>query len=89
MASTHLSLPIRLPFEDRERHARLDALTTRVANTLIERYWTPEHLTGIDDHSYQALKYFDEHEAFADVLPPESVQAVCDAESRGNTPQSR
>jgi hypothetical protein len=36
MASTHLSLPIRLPFEERERHARLDTLTTRVANTLIE-----------------------------------------------------
>jgi IS605 OrfB family transposase len=67
MASTHLSLPIRLPFEERERHARLDTLTTRVANTLIEKYWTPEHFTGIDDYSYQAWKYFDEREAFADV----------------------
>ncbi|WP_224450365.1 zinc ribbon domain-containing protein [Haloprofundus salilacus] len=67
MASTHLSLPIRLPFEERERHARLDTLTTRVANTLIERYWTPNHLTGIDDYQYQAWKYFDEGEAFADV----------------------
>ncbi|MFC6733903.1 transposase [Haladaptatus sp. DYSN1] len=67
MASTHLSLPVRLPFEERERHARLDTLTTRVANTLIERYWTSEHLTGIDDYSYQAWKYFDSSEAFADV----------------------
>jgi IS605 OrfB family transposase len=65
--SSHLSLPIRLPFEEKERHARLDYLTTHVANTLIERYWTPEHLTGITDYSYQAWKYFDEHEAFADV----------------------
>jgi len=54
MASTHLSLPIHLPFGERECHNRLDALTTRVANTLIERYWTTEHLTGIDDYSYQA-----------------------------------
>ena len=67
MASTHLSLPVHLPFEERERHARLDKLTTHVANTLIERYWTPEHLTGIDEYSYQAWKYFDESEAFADV----------------------
>lgn len=67
MASTYLSLPICLPFEERERHARLDTLTTRVANTLIEQYWTPEHLTGIDDYSYQAWTYFDEGEAFADV----------------------
>jgi len=65
--SSHLSLPIRLPFEEGERHARLDNLTKSVANTLIERYWTPEHLTGINDYSYQAWKYFDEHEAFADV----------------------
>jgi IS605 OrfB family transposase len=45
----------------------LDTLTTHVANTLIERYWTPEHLSGIGDYSYQAWKYFDEDEAFADV----------------------
>jgi putative transposase len=67
MASTHLSLPIRLPFEERERHARLNTLTTHVANTLIEQYWTPEHLEGIDEYSYQAWKYFDSSEAFADV----------------------
>lgn len=67
MASTHLSLSIRLPFEEQERHARLDTLTTHVANTLIEQYWTPEHLEGIDDYSYQASKYFDEDEAFANV----------------------
>ncbi|WP_199514471.1 MULTISPECIES: zinc ribbon domain-containing protein [unclassified Haloferax] len=67
MASTHLSLPLHLPFEERERHDRLDALTTRVANTLIERYWTPEHLVGIHEYSYQAWKYFDEDEAFAEV----------------------
>ncbi|MFC6992022.1 zinc ribbon domain-containing protein [Haladaptatus sp. GCM10025707] len=65
--SSHLSLPIRLSFEERERHARLDTLTNSVANALIERYWTPEHLTGIDDYSYQAWKYFDEAEVFADV----------------------
>ena len=64
--SSHLSLPVRLPFEERERHARLDTLATRVANTLIERYWTPEHLEGIDDYSYQAWKYFNEAEAFTD-----------------------
>ncbi|MFH5802305.1 transposase [Haladaptatus sp. CMAA 1911] len=67
MASTHLSLPIRLPFEERERHGRFDTLTTRVANALIKRYWTPEHLEVIDDYSYQAWKYFDENEAFADI----------------------
>ena len=65
--SSHLALPIRLPFEEKERHARLDTLTKSVANTLIERYWTPEHLTGVADYSYQAWKYFDEGEAFADV----------------------
>ena len=65
--SSHLSLPVHLPFEEQERHHRLDALTTHVANTLIGQYWTAEHLTGIDDYSYQAWKYFDETEAFADV----------------------
>jgi IS605 OrfB family transposase len=65
--SSHLSLPIRLPYEEQERHARLDTLTKSVANTLIERYWTPEHIEGIDDYSYQAWKYFDEDEAFANV----------------------
>ena len=67
MASTHLSLPIRLPFEERQRHARVDSLTTSVANTLIGQYWTPEHLTEIGDSAYQAWKYFDESEAFVDV----------------------
>ena len=67
MASTHLSLPIRLPFEQRERHDRLDTLTARVANAVIKRHWTPEQLEGIDDYSYQASKYFDEAEAFASV----------------------
>ncbi|WP_458210480.1 zinc ribbon domain-containing protein [Haladaptatus sp. NG-SE-30] len=66
MASTHLSLPVRLYFEERERHALLDALTTRVSNKLIGQYWTPEHLTGIDEYSYQAWKYFDESKAFDD-----------------------
>ncbi len=66
MTSTHLSLPIRLPREGQERHARLDMLTTSVANTLIEQYWTPIHLERIGDHSYQAWKYFDEHEVFED-----------------------
>ncbi len=56
--SSHLSLPIQLPFE--ERHNRLDILTTRIANQLIEQYWTIEHLKGINEHSYQAWKYFDE-----------------------------
>jgi len=65
--SSHLSLPIRLPFEKRERHARLDTLTKGVANTLIQQYWTPEHLDGIDEHSYQAWKYVDEAKAFAEV----------------------
>ncbi|WP_138007166.1 hypothetical protein [Halalkalirubrum salinum] len=67
MAFTHLSLPIHLQFEERERHVRLDTLTANVANALIEKYWTPEHLAGIDDYSYQAWKYFDASEAFADV----------------------
>jgi putative transposase len=67
MASTHLSLPIRLPIEEQERHTRLDTLTTTVANTLIEKYWSPCYLEGIDNHSYRAWKYFDEDEAFGDV----------------------
>jgi len=54
MASTHLSLPIHLQFEERERHVRLDTLTANVANALIKKYWTPEHLAGIDEYSYQA-----------------------------------
>ncbi len=65
--SSHLALPVCLPLEERERHAQLDTLTASVSNTLIEQYWTPEHLTGIDDYSYQAWKYFDENEAFANV----------------------
>jgi putative transposase len=64
---SHLSLPIRLPDEEQEKHTRLDTLTTRVANALVEQYWTPEHLTGIDEYSYQAWKYFDEDEAFDNV----------------------
>ncbi|WP_229124659.1 transposase [Halapricum desulfuricans] len=65
MSSTHLSLPVRLPDEERERYNRLATLTTQTANTLIEQYWTPDHLTEITEFSYQAWKYFDEHEAFA------------------------
>lgn len=65
MASTHLSLPLRLPDEKRDRYARLATLTTTVANSLIKQYWTPAHLTGINESSHQAWKYFDEHEAFA------------------------
>ena len=63
--SSHLSLPIRLPFN--EKHNRLDILTTKIANQLIEQHWTIEHLEGINEHSYQAWKYFDEHKAFNDI----------------------
>ncbi|MFP8958015.1 zinc ribbon domain-containing protein [Natrialbaceae archaeon A-CW3] len=65
MASTHLSLPLRLPDEERERYNRLAELTKKTANTLITHYWTPNHLTEINESSHQAWKYFDEHEAFA------------------------
>ena len=64
MASTHLSLPLRLPDEERERYTRLAQLTTQTANTLIQEYWTPNHLTDIHESSHQAWKYFDEQEAF-------------------------
>jgi len=63
--SSHLSLPIRLPFN--EKHNRLDILTTKIANQLIEKHWTIKHLEGINEQSYQAWKYFDEHEAFNDI----------------------
>jgi hypothetical protein len=64
MSSIHLSLPLRLPDEERERYNRLDTLTTQTANILINQYWTPDHLTEVNDSSHQAWKYFDEHEAF-------------------------
>ncbi|WP_240756912.1 transposase [Natronorubrum bangense] len=64
MSSTHLSLPLRLPDEERERYNRLADLTTQTANTLIQQYWTPDYLTEINESSYQAWKYFDEQEAF-------------------------
>jgi len=62
--SDHLSLPIRLPDEDAERFERLATLTRRVANHVLIDHWTPPHLNGIADASYQAWKYFDEHEPF-------------------------
>ncbi|WP_240756899.1 transposase [Natronorubrum bangense] len=62
--SSHLSLPLRLPDEQRERYNRLDTLTTQTANTLIEQYWTPDHLSEIHESSHQAWKYFDEQTAF-------------------------
>ncbi len=65
MSSTHLSLPLHLPDEERERYTRLETLTKKTANTLIGKYWEPDHLTGIDKSSHQAWKYFDEQEAFA------------------------
>ncbi|QSG12939.1 Nitroimidazol reductase NimA or a related FMN-containing flavoprotein, pyridoxamine 5'-phosphate oxidase superfamily [Halapricum desulfuricans] len=52
MSSTHLSLPLRLPDEERERYNRLATLTTQTANTLIEQYWTPDHLTEITEFRY-------------------------------------
>ena len=62
--SDHLSLPIRLPDEDDRRFDRLALLTRRVANHVLEDHWTPVHLDGIADSSYQAWKYFDEHDPF-------------------------
>lgn len=62
--SSYLSLPLRLPDEERERYSRLTTLTTRTANTLLGQYWTPDHLIEINESSYQAWKYFDEQEAF-------------------------
>ena len=62
--SSHLSLPLRLPDEEQGRYNRLESLTKKTANALIENYWTPDHLTEITESSHQAWKYFDEHEAF-------------------------
>ena len=55
---------IRLSDEDADRFGRLATLTKRVANDVLEVHWTPAHLDGIADASYQAWKYFDEHEPF-------------------------
>ena len=63
----HLSLPIHLPDEDNERFERLANLTQRVANQILENYWTHTHLEEIADSSHQAWKYFDEHEPFEDL----------------------
>jgi len=65
--SDHLSLPVRLPDEDAERFERLAILTRRVANHVLEDYWTPVHLDGIADASHQVWKYFDEHEPFEEL----------------------
>jgi len=65
--SDHLSLPIRLPDEDAERFERLAILSQRVANHVLEDHWTPPHLDGVADSSYQAWKYFDEHEPFEEL----------------------
>lgn len=65
--SDHLSLPIRLPDEDAEQYERLATLTRRVANRVLEDYWTPSHLDGIADSSHQAWKYFDEHAPFEEL----------------------
>lgn len=61
----HLSLPLRLPYEDHQRYERLAALTRSVANHVLSAHWQPTHLDGVQEFSYQAWKYFDEHEAFA------------------------
>ena len=65
--SDHLSLPIRLPDEDKERFERLAILTRRVANHVLEDHWTSAHLDEIAASSYQAWKYFDEHEPFEEL----------------------
>lgn len=65
MTSTYLSLPVRLPVEDQLQYNRLGDLTKRVANHVIQRYWTPAHLSGISESAYQALNYFDERQAFS------------------------
>ena len=65
--SDHLSLPIRLPDEEDNRFERLAALTRRVANHVLEDHWTSAHLDEIAASSYQAWKYFDEHEPFEEL----------------------
>jgi putative transposase len=67
--SDHLSLPIRLPAEDTDRFERLSTLTQRVANHVLDDYWTPAHLTGVAESSHQAWKYFDEHAPFEELDP--------------------
>ena len=65
--SDHLSLPIRLPDEDKKRFDRLAILARQVANHVLEDHWSPVHLDGIADASHQAWKYFDEHEPFEEL----------------------
>lgn len=65
LMADHLSLPLRLPDEDHQRYERLAALTRSVANHVLHNHWTPTDLDGVQAFSYQAWKYFDEHEAFA------------------------
>lgn len=63
MPTTNLSLPLRLPDEQRERYARLATLTTTLANGVLEQYWSTDHLTGIGEFEHQVWKYVDEREA--------------------------
>ena len=65
--SDHLSLPIRLPDDDTDRFDRLATLTRHVANHVLKDHWMPVHLDGIADASYQAWKYFDEHDPFEEL----------------------
>ena len=65
--SEYLSLPLRLPDEEYSRFKRLEMLTQRIANQILQRYWTPDHLDGIYRSTHQAWTYFDEHEAFEDI----------------------
>lgn len=60
---TTLSLPV--PVEDRNSGAsRLSELVVNVSNTVLEKYWSPEHLEGIQSHRSELAKYFGDVEPF-------------------------
>lgn len=86
----HLSLPLRLPHEDHQRYERLATLTRSVANHVLSDHWTLSHLDGVQEHPYQAWKYFDEHEAFAafDLYLPSRIRR-CILQKVGETLRSQ
>jgi putative transposase len=86
----HLSLPLRLPHDDHQRYERLAALTRSVATHVLNDHWQPAHLDGIQTFSYQAWKYFDEHEAFAalDLYLPSRIRR-CILQKVGETLRSQ
>jgi putative transposase len=86
----HLSLPLRLPHEDRQRYKRLADLTHSTANHVLSNHWSPSHLDRISESDHQAWKYFDEHEAFAamDLYLPSRIRR-CILQKVGETLRSQ